>query len=1180
MSTGDDRAWRSLDQRFSAAVSEDLGRLPWGPSKRDLAKEVRVHFRLNLPKGSARGDQVDNWLSGQLPKGSRGQYPRREVLTAVQEAMNRWFEDPRAVDAALGAPHDYVGCFLGPPAGGAALADAPRRAAVSSLPLPAPVVDFTGRRPVLAALRDAAARQVATIVVHGMPGVGKTSVAVHAAWSMSDSYPDEAVFLDLHHAGVGGAVVERHDALGRLLGAVGVPLAEIPDPLEDRRSLWRSVVNGRRMIVILDDAADAAQVEPLLPDCAGPLCIVTSRRMLPGLVNAQPVEVRVMDPAESIALLSALGGSARVEADPAAAERVVVRCGHLPLAIAIAGGQLRYFPKEPLADLAQRLDNAAARLDELTAEHVSVRAVFQVAYERLPAALQTALVLVGIQPGPIASPLALAALGPLGYADAQRALRQLAMCHLIDADTWTQHDLVRQFTVELAERTPSNERAAALDRLVASYSRAALIADLRLRPWDNPVTFTNIPLETMLGVDVPLSDTELARTWVLEEAPNFCAIIEARPGHDATSLADRVGPHLMQVGQLDEAERCLQVAAEQARTPKERSAAIRDLATLQARRGRYDNAEQLYGMAYTVADENDDDHNRAGALRGLADVVRRRDHNEAERLYLLAYELAGRAQRPIDIAGSLVGLGTIAAHRGDVTRARELLGEARDMFASIGDGAGHATTLRLLAMLAEGADKQRLQQESEALSEAIHDDFGRAEAMISRGQAALRDGDPEAARRLFTDVLGLPTLGYPARVRALIGLAQAETELGNPASAEERAGEAADLARERDDAHELSRALSAQAHAASVARGPVAAMTLLQKAIEAASSSGASGAEGAEIDARAALASLALEDGQLQVARDQAETAHALAVDDEDAQRQLQLARFLVKLARRLRDVPDAAAALGVAATATATFARLHDRPGEASIRKVIGDTLRLDRPDEAFAEYEAMRRLGGEAGDRTTEVTALLCMAGLRLDTGDIESARTYAAEAGALMRELDSPQLRGESEQLLGVIAANTDDLPGARRHMLAALDEFTAAGLTESMLDTLRVLAVVARWQKAFVESAAHLVQAMRLPGSASQRRSLCDEAKSLSAACLDTEPAAAHEALLAAAEVASALGNATLEAELLWDASFSSEKFGDRAEAAAEVRRAYKLIRTLGSEGLDRQVTDRLNDLREQ
>ena len=101
------------------------------------------------------------------------------------------------------------------------------------------------------------------------------------------------------------------------------------------------------------------------------------------------------------------------------------------------------------------------------------------------------------------------------------------------------------------------------------------------------------------------------------------------------------------------------------------------------------------------------------------------------------------------------------------------------------------------------------------------------------------------------------------------------------------------------------------------------------------------------------------------------------------------------------------------------------------------------------------MRRLGGEAGDRTVEVTALLCMAGMKLDTGDIESARTYAADAGALMRELDSPQLRGESERLLGVIAANTDDLPGARRHMLAALDEQNRKSLADHLAECARAL-----------------------------------------------------------------------------------------------------------------------------
>jgi DNA-binding SARP family transcriptional activator len=372
----------------------------------------------------------------------------------------------------------------------------PANQAAACHSLPRAVADFTGRSEAVARLLDLShpgSGTLTVVAIDGMAGVGKTTLAVHVAHLLAKHYPDAQLYLDLHGHSERDPV-EPAAALEALLRQLGVPGGRVPTGLEDRAALWRSELaqltsrSSSGVLVVLDNAAATAQVTPLLPAGAGCLVLVTSRRRLTGLDSARPVSLDPLLPEDAVALLAEVAGE-RVRAEPDAAAEVVTRCGHLPLAIRLAGARLAHRPTWRVRDLADRLGDAHSLLTELAVEDRTVADAFALSYAPLPPDLQRAFRLLGVHPGDEFDAYALAALADTDLADAQRLLEALVDRHLVmevRPGRYRFHDLVREYSRHLTgahDREP--DRAAAVARLLDLYLHTAASITLPLEPVDD-----------------------------------------------------------------------------------------------------------------------------------------------------------------------------------------------------------------------------------------------------------------------------------------------------------------------------------------------------------------------------------------------------------------------------------------------------------------------------------------------------------------------------------------------------------------------------------------------------------------------------------------------------------------------------------------------------------------------
>jgi DNA-binding SARP family transcriptional activator len=341
---------------------------------------------------------------------------------------------------------------------------------------------FTGRESALATLAELfgeadgpARRGVAICVVSGMAGVGKTALAVHSAHRLAERFPDGQLYVDLHGATAGLRPLAPLEVLGRFLRALGVDPGAVPTDLEEASGLFRSRVAGRRLLLVLDDAADAAQVAPLLPASPGCGVLVTSRRVLPALDGAAHLHLDVLSPGEALELLGRLAGQGRVAAEPEAAAELARCCGYLPLALRTAGARLAARPNWPVRALADRLADARRRLDELELAEVGVRARFAVSFEQLRAgndpvdrSAAEAFGLLGVLDGPEVGVPLVARLLDVADDTAEQVLERLVDAQLLETPApgrYRLHDLPRLYARELAcQRHPRSELAAALTR--------------------------------------------------------------------------------------------------------------------------------------------------------------------------------------------------------------------------------------------------------------------------------------------------------------------------------------------------------------------------------------------------------------------------------------------------------------------------------------------------------------------------------------------------------------------------------------------------------------------------------------------------------------------------------------------------------------------------------------------
>jgi DNA-binding SARP family transcriptional activator len=358
--------------------------------------------------------------------------------------------------------------------------------------LPAGVSDFTGRAAELALLSALLARRAGgriapvVAVISGLGGIGKSALAVQAGHLAAELFPDGQLYVNL--ASTSGDPAEPTDVLAGVLRDLGVAAADVPAREAERAARYRSLLAGREVLVVLDDAHDAAQVRPLLPGSADCAVLITSRNKLTGLAGSVPVDLDVLPSGEGLDLFSRIIGEERAAGEPAAVERVVSACAGLPLAIRIAAAKLAARPGWSIARTADRLEEAQSRLAELRAGDLAVAASFRLSYDALPQPAARAFRLLGLAaPGQFSSDAAAALFGTqLGMAeDLLEALVDATLLETPEQGQYRLHDLLRLFAAELArsEAMPA-EREAATIRLLTWHAaglraHTTVVADCR-----------------------------------------------------------------------------------------------------------------------------------------------------------------------------------------------------------------------------------------------------------------------------------------------------------------------------------------------------------------------------------------------------------------------------------------------------------------------------------------------------------------------------------------------------------------------------------------------------------------------------------------------------------------------------------------------------------------------------
>ncbi|MFF4408003.1 BTAD domain-containing putative transcriptional regulator [Streptomyces sp. NPDC001262] len=394
--------------------------------------------------------------------------------------------------------------------------------------LPATVPDFTGRADMVHELSDqlatAEGRVMAVSAVAGIGGVGKTTLAVHVAHAARHHFPDGQLYVDLQ--GTGPAVAEPEAVLGSFLRALGVPDPAIPDGVEERAALFRSTLDGRRVLALLDNARDAAQIRPLLPGNEGCAALVTSRIRMVDLAGAHLVDLDVMSPEEALVLFTRIVGEERVSAERDAAMDVVAACGFLPLAIRIAASRLASRRTWTVSVLARKLADERRRLDELRAGDLAVTATFELGYGQLTAEQARAFRLLGLADGPDVSLAAAAAVLDMDAEAAEDVLESLVDTSLLESAApgrYRYHDLVRLYARSCAERDehPPAEREAALSRLLDFYLATAAGVYVLERPGDT----LRAHLAPTTHPGLSFTDPAAASNWLFAEAGCLLACV-------------------------------------------------------------------------------------------------------------------------------------------------------------------------------------------------------------------------------------------------------------------------------------------------------------------------------------------------------------------------------------------------------------------------------------------------------------------------------------------------------------------------------------------------------------------------------------------------------------------------------------------------------------------------------
>ena len=627
---------------------------------------------------------------------------------------------------------------------------------------------------------DQTDQTVPIVVISGTAGTGKTALAIRFGHQVAKRFPGGQLYVNLRGLDPATLPMEPAEALRFFLDALGVPPYRIPADTECRSALFRSLLDDRQMLIVLDNARNGAQVRPLLPGAPGSLVVVTSRNELTGLVAAEgavPLTLDVLGDAEAHEMLARRLGQARVAAEPAAADEIIAACARLPLALGIAVGRAAGRPKRTLTELAAELHDARGRLDALEAGDAvtNVRAVLSWSYDQLSEPAARMFRLLGVHPGPDISLSAAASLAGLPRADAGTALRELARTHMVAEylpARFTFHDLLRAYAADQAERIdPEPERRAAVHRVLDHYLHTAMAASNRFSPFRSPLQLAG-PQPGVLPADV--TDKDQAMAWFDAEVPVLLALIAYADASDfdthAWQLPWTLGPFFNRRGRWQDYTSTQQTSLAAATRLADTLAlahAHHLLGHVQSQTGAYEEADPNFRRALDLFRELGDRANEAVVLNGLAGML------EKQERYPEALAVALDALRMLKAVGHWWtqatlenGVGWLYAHLGQYDRALTHCQRALSLHRDSGHRGGTADTLDSIGYvylhLGDTAQaKANYTKAIEAYRE-IGAPFGEGNSLAGLGDALLAEGDREAARTAWHEsVVILDRLPHP-----------------------------------------------------------------------------------------------------------------------------------------------------------------------------------------------------------------------------------------------------------------------------------------------------------------------------------------------------------------------------------------------------------------------------------
>jgi tetratricopeptide (TPR) repeat protein len=648
--------------------------------------------------------------------------------------------------------------------------------------LPRDVGGFAGRGEQLArldALAAAAGGAPTAVVISaigGTAGVGKTALAVRWAHRVRERFPDGQLYVNLRGFDPGGQMMAPAEAVRGFLDAFEVPPERIPASLDAQAGLYRSLLDGKRVLVVLDNARDAEQARPLLPGTPTALVLVTSRHQLTSLIavdGAHPLTLDLLTVTEARDLLASRLGPDQVAAEPDAVEQIIACCARLPLALTIAAARAEQ-SGFPLAALAGDLADASGRLDVLDAGDAAgqMRAVLSWSYTALSPAAARSFRLLGLYPGPDISAAAAASLAAVSPAETRQLLAELVRGSLLTEHTpgrYGFHDLLRAYATDLTHtQDPADQRHAALARMLDHYLQTAHTAARLLDPHRDPITLALTPPAPGVTPEQP-ADHGQALAWLTAEHSVLLAVVRqaAEAGFDTHTwqLAWTLHTFLDRRGHwrdLTTAWQAALPAAGRLDHPTAQANAHRLLARAHTRLGRYPDAHTHLQHALRLYTHADD---RVGQAHT--------HHN-----FAMLWGHQGRPEQALDHAQQALSLHQAAGHRqgqatalntvgwyhallGDYQQALTYCQQALTLLQELDDRHGLAETWESLGYahhhLGQHTQAAGCYQHALHLFQDLGDRYNEADTLTRLGDTQHAAGDPTAARTAWTHALDILT---------------------------------------------------------------------------------------------------------------------------------------------------------------------------------------------------------------------------------------------------------------------------------------------------------------------------------------------------------------------------------------------------------------------------------------